>query len=96
MGKYLARGLDGLKKRFSFIRQIRGKGLIIGVELDIEGGKIADDCLQQGLLLNCTAAKVLRFVPPLTITKKEIDRALSILESVLERQLNGATTRPGN
>jgi acetylornithine/N-succinyldiaminopimelate aminotransferase len=93
MGKYFARSLDGLKKRFPFIRQIRGKGLIIGVELDIEGNKIADACMQEGLLLNCTAAKVLRFVPPLTITKKEIDRALAILEKVLAQHANESLAR---
>ena len=86
MGKYLVKGLEALKKRFPFIREIRGKGLIIGVELDMEGGKIADACMQEGLILNCTAAKVLRFVPPLTINKNEIDRGLAILEKVLARQ----------
>ena len=95
MGKYFARGLAELKKRFSFIRQIRGKGLIIGVELEIDGGKIVDGCLQEGLLLNCTAAKVLRFVPPLTTTKKEIDRALAILEKVLARHVNETASRAG-
>jgi acetylornithine/N-succinyldiaminopimelate aminotransferase len=86
MGKYLVRGLEGLKKRFSFIREIRGKGLLIGVELTIEGSKIADACVKEGLLLNCTASKVLRFAPPLTIKKSEIDRGLAILETVLARQ----------
>ena len=95
MGKYFARGLLELKKRFSFIRQIRGKGLIIGVELEIDGGKIVDGCLHEGLLLNCTAAKVLRFVPPLTTTKKEIDRALAILEKVLARHVNETASRAG-
>jgi len=86
MGKYLVRGLEGLKKRFSFIREIRGKGLLIGVELTIEGSKIADACVKEGLLLNCTASKVLRFAPPLTIKKSDIDRGLAILETVLARQ----------
>ena len=86
MGKYLVRGLEGLKKRFSFVREIRGKGLLIGVELTIEGSKIADACVKEGLLLNCTASKVLRFAPPLTIKKSEIDRGLAILETVLARQ----------
>jgi acetylornithine/succinyldiaminopimelate/putrescine aminotransferase len=86
MGKYLARSLEGLKKRFPFIREVRGKGLLIGVELTIDGSPIAESCMQQGLLLNCTASKVLRFAPPLTITKREIDQALGILESVLARQ----------
>jgi acetylornithine/N-succinyldiaminopimelate aminotransferase len=87
MGKYLVKSLEALKKRFPFIREIRGKGLLIGVELTIEGGKIAESCMHEGLLLNCTANKVLRFAPPLTITKREIDRAVAILEAVLARQL---------
>ena len=78
MGKYFMKGLEALKKRFSFIREIRGKGLIIGVELDMEGNKIAEGCMQEGLLINCTAYKVLRFVPPLTIKKNEIDRGPGI------------------
>jgi acetylornithine/succinyldiaminopimelate/putrescine aminotransferase len=86
MGKYLVKTLEALKKRFSFIREIRGKGLLIGVELTIDGNKIAETCMQEGLLLNCTATKVLRFAPPLTITKREIDRAMAVLETVLSRQ----------
>jgi predicted acetylornithine/succinylornithine family transaminase len=86
MGKYFVKGLEALKKRFSFIRDIRGKGLLIGVELEIEGNKIAEACVLEGLLMNCTAAKVLRFVPPLTIKKNEIDRGLAILGKVLARQ----------
>ena len=86
MGKYFVKGLEALKKRFSFIRDIRGKGLLIGVELEIDGIKIAEACMLEGLLMNCTAAKVLRFVPPLTIKKNEIDRGLAILEKVLARQ----------
>ena len=86
MGKYFVKGLEALKKRFPFIREIRGKGLLIGVELDMEGSKIVEACMLEGLLMNCTAAKVLRFVPPLTIKKNEIDRGLAILEKVLARQ----------
>jgi predicted acetylornithine/succinylornithine family transaminase len=86
MGNYFVRGLEALQKRFSFIREVRGKGLMIGMELEIEGSKIADSCMHEGLLLNCTAYKVLRFVPPLTIKKNEIDRGLDILEKVLARQ----------
>ena len=86
MGKYFVKGLEALKKRFPFIREIRGKGLLIGVELEMEGSKIVEACMLEGLLMNCTAAKVLRFVPPLTIKKNEIDRGLAILEKVLARQ----------
>ena len=86
MGQYLVRCLQALQRRFSFIREIRGKGLMIGMELEIEGNKIVESCMEEGLLLNCTAYKVLRFVPPLTIRKSEIDRGLAILKAVLARQ----------
>jgi len=85
-GKFFARGLEQLKDRFSFIRGIRGKGLLLGLELEMEGAKIVDECVKEGLLLNCTAYKVLRFAPPLTITEKEITQGLAILEKVLARQ----------
>lgn len=85
MGNLLFKGLQSLKDRFPFIREVRGKGLILGMELEHEGNKIVEDCLQAGLLLNCTANKVLRFLPPLTVGKKDIARGLAILEKVLAR-----------
>ncbi len=86
MGKRFVRGLEKLQQRFSFVRAIRGRGLLLGLELEIEGAKIVETCMAEGLLLNCTAYKVLRFAPPLTITPREIERGLSILETVLARQ----------
>ena len=86
MGKFFVQGLEKLKNRFSFVRGIRGKGLLLGLELEMEGAAIVDECMKEGLLLNCTAYKVLRFAPPLTITEKEITRGLGILEKVLARQ----------
>lgn len=86
IGKILFNGLQALKERFSLIREVRGKGLIIGVELEQDGSKIVQDCLQQGLLINCTANKVLRFIPPLTVGKKDIEMGLAILAKVLSRQ----------
>jgi acetylornithine/N-succinyldiaminopimelate aminotransferase len=78
--------LGRIKDRFSFIKSIRGKGLILGLELEMEGAKIVDACMQEGLLINCTAYKVLRFVPPLTIKPKEVEQGLAIVEKVLERE----------
>jgi acetylornithine/N-succinyldiaminopimelate aminotransferase len=86
MSKLFVQGLERLKERFSFVRAIRGKGLMLGLELEIEGAKIVEACMHEGLLLNCTAYKVLRFVPPLTIKKTEIERGLTILEKVLAAQ----------
>ena len=86
MGAYFLSRLQALKEKFSFITDVRGKGLILGAELDREGGKIADTCLTEGVMINCAAGKVLRFIPPLIITKDEIDEGLDILEKVLARQ----------
>ncbi len=86
MGEYFTQRLLTLKEKFSFIKNIRGRGLIIGAELDRDGTAIADTCLQEGLLINCTVGKVLRFIPPLIVTKAEIDEGFAILEKVLERQ----------
>jgi acetylornithine/N-succinyldiaminopimelate aminotransferase len=85
MSRLLVNGFERLRARAPFVRGIRGKGLLLGLELDIDGTKIVDECMQEGLLLNCTAAKILRFVPPLTITAKEVERGLAILEKVLAR-----------
>jgi acetylornithine/N-succinyldiaminopimelate aminotransferase len=86
MEKVFLAELGRIKDRFSFIKDIRGKGLILGLELEMEGAKIVDACMQEGLLINCTAYKVLRFVPPLTIKPKEIEQGLAIVEKVLERE----------
>ena len=85
MSKLFIGGLQRLCERFPFARGVRGKGLLLGLELDMDGTKIVDGCMQEGLLLNCTASKVLRFAPPLTITAREIERGLAILEKVLAR-----------
>lgn len=82
-GRYLAKKLLQLKKEFPFIKNVRGKGLMQGVELDIEGEKIVSSCMEQKLLINCTQKKVLRLMPPLTVKNKEIDMAVSILHNAL-------------
>ncbi len=83
MGEYLCSRLAELKERYGFITDIRGRGLIIGMELSIEGGEIVKTALERGLLINCTVGKVLRFVPPLIVTKEEIDEAVEILDGIL-------------
>ena len=83
MGAYLTEKLEQLKGKYSFIKEIRGLGLIIGVELDIEGGPLVVKAMERGLLMNCTVGNVLRFVPPLIVTRVEIDEAMTILDEVL-------------
>jgi acetylornithine/N-succinyldiaminopimelate aminotransferase len=86
MGRYLLHGLLGLKERYAFIKAVRGKGLLCGCELKFEGKKIVERCMDKGVLINCTAGKVLRFIPPLIITKGEIDCLLKCLDEVFSEQ----------
>ncbi len=83
MGDYLCQQLEKLKAKYSFIKTIRGRGLIIGMELSIDGGNIVTNALTRGLLINCTMGNVLRFVPPLIVTHKEIDQMIGILDGIL-------------
>ncbi|BCR06175.1 acetylornithine aminotransferase [Desulfuromonas versatilis] len=83
MGEYLRGRLEEMKSRYGFAREVRGQGLILGMELSIEGGEIVKTALERGLLINCTVGSVLRFVPPLTVTRAEIDEALEILDGIL-------------
>jgi len=84
MGRYFRAKLEELQKQFSFIREVRGQGLMIGVELSFPGKQLVLDAMEQGLLMNCTHDTVLRFLPPYIATEKEIDRAVSILKRVLK------------
>lgn len=81
-GEYLFEKLFGLKNKFSRIKDVRGIGLMAGLELDAPGKTVVEKCAAKGLLINCTHEKVLRLMPALNITKKEIDKAIGILESV--------------
>ena len=82
MGAYLKKKLEQLKIKYRFIKEIRAMALIIGVELTIGGDEVYKECMKEGLLINCTQDKVLRIMPPLNVTKAEIDRAISILDKV--------------
>ena len=83
MAVYLRKKLEGLKSKYGFIKEVRNVGLIFGVELSIKGEDIYKDCLKKGLLINCTQDTVLRIMPPMTVTKQEIDKAIAILDKVL-------------
>ena len=83
MGAYLVKKLEALKKKYHFVKEIRSMGLVIGVELSVEGDSIYNKCLEEGLLINCTQGNILRIMPPMTVTKLEIDKAIKILDRVL-------------
>jgi 4-aminobutyrate aminotransferase len=83
MGEHFRDGLARLASRHATIRAVRGLGLMLGAELDRPGQPLVAACLARGLLVNCTAERVLRFLPPLVIGREEIDEGLGILDEVL-------------
>jgi acetylornithine/succinyldiaminopimelate/putrescine aminotransferase len=83
MGDCLRQKLETLKQKYPIIDHIRGKGLMLGVQLTMPGAGIVSQCLQNGLRINCTQETVLRIMPSMTITPQEIDQAVDILDQVL-------------
>lgn len=82
MGNYFKEKLEDLAQRFSFIKEVRGLGLILGVELDRPGASIVTACMKEGFLINCVQENVLRFLPPLVVEKEEIDLLVETLSKV--------------
>lgn len=85
--EYLRVKLEDLKEKYSVIECIRGLGLMIGICLKVSGKDIVSYCMDRGLIINCTQETVLRLLPPLTITKKDVDFAVKILEEALKWKL---------
>ena len=90
LGRYIMTRLAQMKEKFDCICQIRGRGLMVGIELDIPGADLVNACLEKGLRINCTHETVLRFMPALTATKEQIDQALDILEDVLAKHASAS------
>lgn len=82
-GAYFLEQLKGLQKRHRGIKDVRGLGLILGMELDEAAGPVVEACRNEGFLINCTQDRVLRFLPPLVVTREEIDLLISGLDRVL-------------
>jgi acetylornithine aminotransferase len=84
MGEYLHGELEALGKRYPFVKEVRGIGLMIGMSLAIPGGDIVKKGHERGLLLNVTHDTVLRFVPPLTVSKQEVNQMVQVLEGIFK------------
>jgi predicted acetylornithine/succinylornithine family transaminase len=82
IGDYFLSRLEEIKIRFPFVKEVRGKGLILGMELKIDGSSTVKEMLRKKILINCTMGNVLRFLPPLIATKEEVDRVVKALEEV--------------
>lgn len=86
IGAYLQSKFEKYKSKYpNLIKEVRGRGLILGMELTRPGREIANECLDYGAIINCTAGNVLRFVPPLNITKAHVDELISVLDKVLPK-----------
>ena len=84
VGEYFRQELRELKRKHSFITEVRGLGLMIGVQLTIPGKDLVAEGMKHGLLFNCTHDTVLRFLPPYIITEREIDKAVTGLKKVFK------------
>src|SRR5580693_8355686 len=81
-GAELREGLSALAAKFPFIREIRGEGLMIGIELSIDGAPFVQEALRKGLLINCTHDFTLRLLPPFLVTRAQVRQFLRLLEQL--------------
>lgn len=82
-GAYFRSKLNQLKEKYGLVKEVRGSGLMLGMELKISCADLVNDMREAGVLINCTADTVLRFVPPLSIEKEQIDTVITALDGVL-------------
>lgn len=86
MGDYFTDSLLKLQKQFpKVITDVRGKGLLIGMELTRDCSMVVQACFDRGILINCTSGNTLRFMPPLIVVEEDIDRLVTVLKEVMER-----------
>ncbi len=95
VGGYFRSQLVSLRKELPVIREVRGEGLMLGLELDVPCKSVVRDALEAGFLMNCTQEKVLRFLPPLIVERNQVDELMSALRPILatlsETQKKGVT-----
>ena len=85
VGGYFHVSLNDLARKHGFVKEVRGFGLMLGVELAVPGKQIVLDGMAEGLLFNCTHETVLRFLPPYIATEKEVDQAVKILSRLFSK-----------
>jgi len=83
-GQYFKEKLSELQKQHPQITKVKGLGLMVGCDLAVDAQPIVEKCLENGVLINAVGGKVLRFVPPLTVTKEEIDQVIEVLAKSLK------------
>jgi acetylornithine/N-succinyldiaminopimelate aminotransferase len=93
-GAEIRAGLENIAARFDFIREVRGEGLILGVDLAVEGAPFVEEALRRGLLMNCTHEHILRLLPPFILRAKDVVEFLSKFEIVLAKAPRIKTETP--
>jgi len=83
LSPFVFKQLAAMATRVPIIREVRGRGFMVGIELTVDGRPVVDACRAKGLLINCTQETVLRLLPAMTITKAQLSRALWLLEQAL-------------
>ena len=84
VGAYFKDQLLELKAKYAFIQEVRGEGLLLGLDLAIDGVPVVKACMDRGFLINCTQDHILRFIPPLIIQEGQIDSLIECLGSIFE------------
>lgn len=82
--KYFRQQLQSLVDKYPWVKKLKGKGLMVGLELEIEGTPIVDKAFNEGIIINCTAGKVLRFLPPLIIEKEDLQKTVEVLDKIFQ------------
>ena len=83
MGDYMMDQLNGLKNKYSFIKEVRGKGLMIGVELHVpKAAEVKKKCLESGYLIGSVGERIIRLLPPLIVSKEDIDGCIKALDKI--------------
>jgi acetylornithine aminotransferase len=82
-GLFFKDKLNALKDKHATVEDVRGLGLLLGMKLKIDGGPVVAKCMQKGILINCIQDNILRFIPPLIISKEEIDELIECLDTIL-------------
>jgi predicted acetylornithine/succinylornithine family transaminase len=85
VGEHFRARLRALLPKYSFLKEVRGQGLMIGVDMDTPGKQMVLDAMAEGMLINCTHETVLRFLPPYIVTERDVDAAVAILTRVFDK-----------
>jgi len=83
MGEYFMKELRRIADTTDVVREVRGMGLMIGIDMERGGPEAVDAFRERDILVNCTADRVLRFLPPLIVTKEEVDTVISAFEDII-------------